>query len=186
MIEDELFYIRQAQMGDKQAFTKLVSGYDKKLFQMISTMLNNHQDAQDVYQESLLKAYTKLKDFDFNSSFNTWLTRIAINCSMNKRRYNQRKKWLLFTEKETLNGFTVSVEENRTSEQGYELKEELKKALETLSARQRMVFILKHMQGYRIKEIAGLLEIAEGTVKNTLFRAVQKLQKEMSHLYVQS
>jgi DNA-directed RNA polymerase specialized sigma24 family protein len=49
-----------------------------------------------------------------------------------------------------------------------------------------MVFILKHMQGYRIKEIAGLLEIAEGTVKNTLFRAVQKLQKEMSHLYVQS
>lgn len=176
MTENEIAIIKRAQTGDKQAFTQLIAEHDKKIFQIVSGMLDNHHDAQDVCQEALIKAFTKIKQYSYNSQFSTWLTRIAINCAMNKRRYNMRKKWLLFFEKDTLNTMAAANDEKRD---GFNLGG----ALQQLSTRQRTVFVLKHMQGYKIKEIADLLQISEGTVKNSLYRAVHKLRQVLKPLF---
>lgn len=187
MEQAEVELIKRAQNGDSHAFDALVRLHDRRVLQMAYSMLNNLHDAQDVYQETFLRAFVKIATFRFDASFATWLSRIAINLSINKRKQKRRMNWLSFDQGNRdaeLHGefidrhnYEHSAEEDAAAN---EMAERLQRSLDVLSPPQRAVFTLKHLHGYKIREISEMLNCAEGTVKNYLFRATRKLQKELA------
>jgi RNA polymerase sigma-70 factor (ECF subfamily) len=186
MEQQEIDLIKGAQSGDTLAFDKLVCLHDRWVLQMAYSMLSNRQDAQDIYQEALLKAFTRISSFRFESEFRTWLGRIVINLSINRRRQRRVKRWLS-------RSTATDVDPDRSQPDEYadipsesetdrltlsrELVQHIDRALGTLPDLQRAVFVLKHLHGYKISEISVMLNRAEGTVKNSLFRATKKLQE---------
>lgn len=189
MEQQETTLIKRAQGGDTLAFDELVRLHDRKVLQVAYAMLNHLQDAQDVYQETFLRAYAKLGSYRFESSFATWLVKIAINLSINRRKQRKRRQWLSLEERGAVSieremagnhGRTPSTEEQVAA---HEFQEHIQKSLEVLSEQERAVFTLKHFHGYKISEISSMISCAEGTVKNYLFRATQKLRKKLMPIY---
>lgn len=183
MDQKEIELIQRAQQGSADAFDALVRQHDRLVFQMIYGILGNFQDTCDVYQETFIRAFRKIATFRFESELSTWLGRIAINLSINWRKRQHRKEVFSLEEKSE-SGATWELPEapgagNRAENKllDQELQQHLKKGLRQLSAQQRTVFVLKHMHGHKIKDIAEMMGCAEGTVKNHLFRATQSLQR---------
>jgi RNA polymerase sigma-70 factor, ECF subfamily len=178
MSKKEIQLIQQAQKGDVPAFEALIRQHDKQILQMASHMLGNLQDAQDVYQETLLRAYQRIATFAFQSQFSTWLQKITINLCLNMYRKRRVQRWLFIIKPEEHSFDDYISHENFTDHQvlAKEFMHQLGTAMNKLSPKQRAVFTLKHHYGYKINEIAEMMNSAEGTIKNDLFRATQKLQ----------
>ncbi|MDA0378947.1 MAG: RNA polymerase sigma factor [Bacteroidetes bacterium] len=156
---------------------------DRRILQVAHGILGNMQDASDAYQEGLIRAYRNLHTFRRDAAFGTWLTRIVINQALNlkkKRRWKQR-----FPLDDTGQEASLQVLDPASGPEeilvSSELSAEIRAGLDLLSDRERTVFVLKHMHGYRLREIAVMIECAEGTVKNYLFRATQKLRDALGH-----
>jgi RNA polymerase sigma-70 factor (ECF subfamily) len=184
MDQEEIGLIQRAQAGERRAFEELVRLHDRRILQVAYGILGNRDDAYDAYQNTFIRAFTHLKAFRFESAFSTWLTRIAINQSLNLRKKQRWRHWL------SLDGpQPVPLPEAGPSDQpvqdmmNEEIAEQIQQSLSLLSDRERTVFVLKHMQGYKIREIAGMIDCAEGTVKNYLFRATQKMRNALQPLY---
>lgn len=179
MTEQEKKLIKNAQMGNVAAFEQLVRTYDQRVLHLIYRMQGNLADTQDIYQETFLKAFENLNSFRFESEFSTWLFRIAINQCINARRKKRIRTWLTFNDDPKDSGSVrPATRENPESDLAdVELNQQINQALSKLSDQQRSVFILKHYEGYKIREISQILDCAEGTVKNQIFRATRKLQK---------
>jgi len=160
--------IRQAQSGDESAFARLVTRYDRRILQIAHAILNDLSESQDVYQETFIRAFQHLPSFRFECGFGTWLTRIAINRARSRLRRQRVRQFLALDE-----GTTAS--ERTTPEESLQ-QQMLREAVARLPGRCKTVVILKYFQGYKIKEIAEILQCREGTVKNYLFRAVEKLR----------
>ena len=184
--------VRRAQNDDPWAIEKLVLRYQKKVYQIAYQMLaGDEQEAQDRTQEAFLKAFRKIKQFKGNASFYTWLYRIVINTCLDARRRRRRWKEIFFPwriERDKEETATSSLEEypdtNKNSDplsevRNRQLEEDVKKAMKTLSERQRSIFQLKIFHEMSIPEIAQMLNLAEGTVKTHLFRATQVIQKKL-------
>ncbi len=183
MENEERTLIESAQAGDLRAFDRLVRRYDRQVMQLAMSMLNNTQDAEDVFQEIFIKVYKALPRFRFESEFRTWLYRVVVNQCINFRRSRSRRRnrdpgigwdggdWLLSLPDDGLDPESQML--------NTEIGHQIARALETLPAKQRAVFVLRHYHGHRLREIARILDCAEGTVKNYLFRATRKLQKEL-------
>jgi RNA polymerase sigma-70 factor (ECF subfamily) len=181
MTDPEKKLIQNAQAGNVTAFERLVRAYDQRVLHLIYRMQGNLADAQDIYQETFLKAFEKIQTFRFESEFRTWLFRIAINQCVNARRKKRVRNWLTFND-EPDDSASVKLHapdnpESRLAD--VELNQQIEAALNQLSAQQRSIFILKHYEGYKIKEISEMLHCAEGTVKNQIFRATRKLQNSL-------
>jgi RNA polymerase sigma-70 factor, ECF subfamily len=168
--DSETELIINAQQGDQKAFEKLMTLHDRQVFQIAFAMLGNIADAQDVYQDTFMRAFIKLHTFKFQSGFGTWLIRITINLCFNRRRQKKIRNWLPFQEEQ----YSTDAQQTEVF-----LKEHVQRALQKLSPLQHAAFSLKHMQGYKIKDIAQILDCAPGTVKNALFRATEKLKKAL-------
>lgn len=178
--ENEL--VQAAKDGDARAFEELVRRYDRRLLQVAHGIMGNMQDAYDAYQEGVIKAYTRLHTFRFESSFGTWVTRIVINQSLNlkkKLRWNSRLSLDLYMSEP--NEYQKLEETDQPDELMIrtELTASIQKSLDRLSDRERAVFVLKHQHGYKLREIAVMLGCAEGTIKNYMFRATQKMRKTL-------
>ncbi len=187
MDNQELDLIKRAQQGDTQSFEKLVCLHDRRVLQLAYSMMGNRQDAQDIYQEAFMRAFVKIASFRFESEFGTWLGRIVINLSINRRR-QRRMRRLFFgagnspTKPAQLDEFENPHPSANLTDglvMAKETRYQLEQALNSLPELQRAVFTLKHMHGYKISEISRMLDKAEGTVKNSLFRAVQKLRVQL-------
>jgi RNA polymerase sigma-70 factor, ECF subfamily len=189
MDNHEIQLIQQAQQGNSKSFEKLVAMYDRNVLQTANLMMGNRADAQDVYQETFMRAFQNISGFRFQSHFKTWLTRIVINVSINmrrKRRFGQFISIFDMSEENSDKRMVSIKDEEINSEKEIataELRQQIEKGLEKLSAKERAVFTLKQFQDYKIKEIAVILNCAEGTVKNYLFRATQKLKKHLVPYY---
>ncbi len=183
MVPGEKELILLAIAGDSQAFEELIRTHDRRLLQVTHGIMGNMQDGYDAYQEGLIRAFTRLDSFRFESSFGTWLTRIVINQALNlkkKLRWNRRLSldWLVESSNEP------SVEEAKNPDElmvQVELSREIQESLNILSDRERTVFVLKHQHGYKVTEVANIIGCAEGTVKNYLFRATRKLRHALRH-----
>ena len=185
MQKEEEQLIRKAQRGNLQAFENLVHRYDAKIMRLIFNMVNDREDTRDIYQEVFLKAFKSIKNFRFQSEFYTWLFRIAVNTCINFRKRNRPDQL------ESLDDYLhnnedhwkiISMVENRNPENqliNKELNDQIQQSIDKLSAKQRSVFILKHYHGYKLSEIAAILNCSEGTIKNYMFRAVQKMRKSL-------
>ncbi|MGH7597213.1 MAG: RNA polymerase sigma factor [bacterium] len=185
MEEREIRLIRRAQEGDGAAFEALVQIHDRQVLKLARQMLNNLEDAQDVYQEIFIKVFRSLPSFRFESEFSTWLYRIVVNQCINYRQWRSRRRFLSFdthnTDEEKPSAY-LPPDRNPDPEKAalnQELGREIALAMESLSEKQRAVFVLRHFHGQKLQEIAKSLGCAEGTVKNYLFRATQHMQQKL-------
>ena len=184
--------VRRAQNDDPWAIEQLVLRYQKKVYQIAYQMLaGDEQEAQDLTQDTFLKAFRNIKRFKGNASFYTWLYRIVINTCLDARRRRRRWKEIFFPwrlERPKEETCTSSLEDypdpdknaNPLSMAGKrQLEQDLKKVMNTLSERQRDIFQLKIFHEMSIPEIAQIMNLAEGTVKTHLYRATQVIQKKL-------
>lgn len=185
----EIQLVKNAQRGDHAAFEQLVRKHDLRVYQLAYGILGNVQEAQDIYQETFLRAWSKINTYAFDGPFAAWLNRISVNLSLNRLRQKQRWKWFELSSdrhgNEALN-MRAGPEEVPDPERlaiSAEIGREVNLALEELPAKQRAIFVMKHFHGLKISEISQTLDCAEGTVKNQLFRATQKLKAHFKHIY---
>lgn len=189
MTQQETELIIRAQNGNASAFEELIYNYDKKVLALAMKYVKNEDDAKDIYQDVFIRVYKGLKKFQFNSEFSTWLYRIVVNvCLTHKTRSGRREFISIHTdsEDESINTGLELEDSQPVPERvvtSNEISEHINKALETLSPRQKMIFILKHYEGYKLKEIAEMLRCGEGTIKKYLFDAVRKMRTQLADLY---
>jgi RNA polymerase sigma-70 factor (ECF subfamily) len=181
-IEFEL--VQRAQNGDHKAFEELVVLHDRQVLNVAYSMTGSLADAQDIYQETFLRAFRAIGSFRFQSSFRTWVLRIAVNQAINWRKKKKLRSFFSLdahdqNSKDSQFLQIAGTSDASTSLHSKEILEHIQNGMNRLSNRERAVFTLRHFQEIKIKEIAALLDCAEGTVKNLLFRATQKMQKEL-------
>lgn len=184
--------IVQAQKGDQSAFEELVYRYDRNVLSIALKYALNEDDAKDLYQEVFIRVYRGLKNFRFQSEFSTWLFRITTNvCLTYKSRSKDHLKISISSnynsddvEDKTMKELVYEGSSPEEISSGSDIGELVNAAVETLSPKQKMTFILKHYEGYKIREIAEMLNCKEGTVKKYLFDAIKNLRKKLSPVYV--
>lgn len=178
MEREEKELIERILKGDKVAFRGLMERYGEKVMGLAYHFTRNPQDAEDLYQETFLKVYTNLPNFRFECEMFTWIYRIIANQAFNL--YNKRRRFQVVEPGEDDYLWeTIADEDAAETDQetlNVALRQQIDRALLQLSAQQRVVFILKHIEGKKLKEIAAILDCTEGTVKRYLFRATRKLQ----------
>ena len=184
MLEGDL--VKHARRGDLAAYDELVKRYQERIYATIYHMTSNHEDANDLAQESFIKAYSALKSFKGGSSFYTWLYRIAVNKTINFLKQRKNKFHL------SLNDLDVNAENDPDlvalvsdktpfREAGLtELQKKLNEALLKLSEPHRMVVVLHDVQGQSHDEIAEIMGCNIGTVRSRLFYARQQLQGHLT------
>ncbi|HCL00253.1 MAG TPA: hypothetical protein DHW42_09150 [Candidatus Marinimicrobia bacterium] len=178
MEQQEIEIIEKIKNGDGMAFQKIMSKYGERVMGLAFHFTKNHQDAEDLYQETFIKVYRNIDSFRFESEFFTWVYRILTNHAFNYFRKSKRMSIVDPGENDYL-WETLPADESCEADQATlnsSLREEIDRALLQLSPQQRVVFILKHYEGKKIKDIALILDCTEGTVKRYLFRATRKLQ----------
>ena len=181
---DETALIRAAQEGDQDAFGQLVRAYDQSVLRLAMNLLRSPEDAQDVYQEAFLRVFRNLKNFRFDCSFDTWLYRIVTNLCLDQMRKRKVRK----EESSQIEGTDGPVERMDTFQESRaesdpqrsmfagQLRTRIQTALSGLTARERMVFELRHYQGLKLRNIGEILGSSEEAAKNCLFRATQKMR----------
>ena len=176
--------VAAVRQGDRRAFEELVERHQRKAFHIAFDFARDREDAKDLSQEAFLKAFTNLKNFDGRSSFYTWFYRILVNLCLDYKRRQKRAPANAFDESvESQIEPSHEPEKPRSPDQqvwARQISRKVGEALEALPARQRTAFVLKNHQGLSIKEIAELMETAEGTVKVHLHRAVTSLRERLA------
>jgi RNA polymerase sigma-70 factor (ECF subfamily) len=184
---DEAALIRAAQAGDQDAFEHLVRNYDQNVLRLAMNLLRSPEDAYDVYQEAFLRVYRNLQSFRFDCSFHTWLYRIVTNLCLDhlrKKKVRKTESTIMETEDGPLDRLD-SVPEQRAhgdpqrSLLSRELRGKIEEALTGMTARERMVFEMRHYQGMRLRAIGEALGTTEEAAKNCLFRATQKMRSAL-------
>jgi RNA polymerase sigma factor (sigma-70 family) len=178
--ESEL--IRASVAGDLGAYDELVGRCQERVYATIYHMTSNHEDANDLAQETFIKAYRALKSFRGGSSFYTWVYRIAVNKTINFLKQRNKRYHM------SLNDLDANVEGNpdlvslssadtpQRDLQLTELQQKLNEALMKLSDQHRLAVVLHDVQGLPHDEIAKIMECNVGTVRSRLFYARQQLQ----------
>ena len=191
MPEDDYALIRQAREGNIVAFEELVYRYDKQVLSIATNFMGNREDAKDIYQEVFLRVYRALPRFEFRSSFSTWLHKIVTNVCLTQR--SRLRRHLHSSLDEVLPGqedsqrtLADTIADRSSSDQqaiGSQISDHVAEAMNALSPKQKMVFTLRHYQGYKLKEIAGMMNCAEGTIKKYLFTATERLRDRLKEVY---
>jgi RNA polymerase sigma-70 factor, ECF subfamily len=192
MASNDTELIMQTQRGNMDAFEQLVQRYDKQVLTIAAGYVNCSDDAKDIYQEVFLRVYKGIPKFQFKSEFSTWLFRITTNvCLSHRMRGRRHSHTSLDLDVSDEDGQHHALKETlsdnaKTDQQAQdaEVSMRVEQALKTLSPRQRMVFSLKHYDGYKLKEIAVMMECHEGTVKKYLFEATARLRKQLKDFAV--
>jgi RNA polymerase sigma factor (sigma-70 family) len=184
--EEESALVARARRGDLSAYDELVKRYQERIYATIYHMTSNHDDANDLAQESFIKAYQALKSFKGGSSFYTWLYRIAVNKTINflKQRKNRTHMSLndLDFNAEHDPDFMALISDKtpRRDADLTELQEKLNAALLKLSDSHRLVVVLHDVQGESHEDIAKIMDCNIGTVRSRLFYARQQLQSYLA------
>lgn len=185
--------VQRAQDGDYQAFTELIEGYRSKIYGLALKLSKNREDAEDIFQETFLKAIDNIKQFRAESSFGTWLFTIAVN--------NVRAKYAKESKADLL-----SVEEYLPSPQGHtddnlpqlfdwkdplskltgqELQRKLEEAIKELPLTYRIPFILRYIEEMPVQEVADTLKISLAAAKSRILRARLALRKSLNDYFVE-
>jgi RNA polymerase sigma-70 factor, ECF subfamily len=186
-IENEAELVERLKQGDRESFARLVDSTSEKIYRLALKMLANEQDAEDVLQETYIKALKAVKRFEGKSSLSTWLYRIAVNESLMVMRKKQPTFVPIGVEQEDdsetlpqpveiVDWCCLPEHELLSDETGSHLDEAIKK----LSSLNRTVFLLRDVAGLSTRESAEVLQTSESNVKTRLFRARMQLREELS------
>ncbi len=182
----------QAKQGDRSAFTELVNRYARNIFRLARHITKNDQDAEDVLQETFLKAYSRLDQFQGDSKFYTWLVRIGVNESLMKIRRRKDGKFVaLDQEFDTGEGTFVKelpadVENPEEHYGREEIREALSSAIDGLADTYKTVFVLRDVDGLSTEETAQALELSVPAVKSRLLRARLQLRDKLKRIVGQN
>jgi RNA polymerase sigma-70 factor (ECF subfamily) len=180
----EAAVIRAAQGGDSEAFAQLVRSYDQQVLRMALNLLRSPEDARDIYQEAFLRVYRNLPKFRFDCSFSTWLYRIVANLCLDqirKRKVRKEEAAAAPVEGGEVDRFQFVAERRPEVDPqrqllSAEVHSRIQEVLAKLTARERLVFEMRHFQGMRLRSIGEALGVTEEAAKNCLFRATQKMR----------
>ena len=179
--------IQRAQSGDCDAFCELAGNYERRIYSLALHYCRDPHDAEDLSQEVWLKVYKAIGRFRGDSSFYTWLRQITINAFLNHRRAMPvfgAKTATSNTEGREIMENLDSLADSRSLDVEKDISdrilvEKVMQALGELTSQQRLIFLLKHREGMTYEEIANSLGCSTGTVKKSLFRAVEKLRRHL-------
>jgi RNA polymerase sigma-70 factor (ECF subfamily) len=183
---DDLELVQRAQQGELPAYDELMRRYQERVYATIYHMTANHDDANDLAQETFIKGYTALKSFKGDSSFYTWVYRIAVNKTINflkqrKNRTHLSLNDLDFNAEHDPDMVALVSERTPRRDAGLtELQEKLNAAMMKLSEVHRLVVTLHDVQGLSHEEIGKIMDCNIGTVRSRLFYARQQLQAYLS------
>lgn len=174
--------------GNKKAFECLLRRYQKLVYNVVYQMVQNHEAAADLTQDTFLKAYKALATFRGNSPFKPWLLKIASNSALNYIRDSRGKSAESLEEMLEENPHAEPSSNERVEEtvEKYMSQAKLAEAISTLTVRQRQIFVLRYQHDLPYAEIASIADETESTIKSLLFRIREKLrkimlEKEMQH-----
>ena len=177
--------IRAFLENDKRAFDQLIHRHSRKVFNLCFRFLGNYDDADDCAQEVFIKVHGSLRKFKFESNFSTWLYRVTVNTCKNKLgslEYRMRFRKIGLTQEKDMNNKKPGME---ISDNSYspvsvlkrkEISSLIQKAVNKLPLRQKLVVVLRDMEGRSYREITEITGFKSGTVKSVLSRARQKLR----------
>ena len=171
-----------ARDGNSDAFRALVDRHSRAVYRLAHRMTGNPQDAEDVVQETFLKAYRQLGRFESRANFGTWLHRIAVNCSIDLIR--GRKHQEMGQDANDLE-LLDSGDDQRVDPSperlmlSSEVQERVGRAMGGLTAMERAAFVLRHFEGRSIDEISKALGLKTNAAKHSIFRAVRKMRQAL-------
>lgn len=182
---DETVLIQKSQQGDMDAFEQLLLRYEKKVYTIAYKYMGNHEDASDLAQEALIKAYQSIGSFRGESSFGTWLGRITANKCLDELRRRKRIQVTSLDGEVELEEGSVQKElaapgdtpEEHTMRQ--ETVQYVQSMLNSMREEYRMVLVLRELEGYSYEEIAQQLSCSLGTVKSRISRARNYLKEQI-------
>lgn len=163
----DLHWVEECKRGSLGAFEQLYQQHGSRLKSIAYNLLGNRSDAEDAVQEAFLKVYRSIGSFQGQSAFSTWIYRILVNTCLDIQRGRKRRA----EEPDTL---------PRGQSSSVALRIALERALGALNPKHRLVFLLAEVEGLKHNEIAGILDIPEGTSKSWLFEAKRTLQRSLS------
>lgn len=177
------------QQQINKTFREVVDTHQRDLYLWAFRLTGNHHDAEDLSQEVFIKVHAGLNSFRGEAGLKTWIYRIAVNTYLNK----QRKKAVTFMKlqddiEQTMqaragaHGAVNVFRDTDAAAESNAIKAFVDKALQHLSRKEHMAFVLRHYNDLSVREVADAMEVAEGTVKSLLFRAVQKLRKQLAFI----
>jgi RNA polymerase sigma-70 factor (ECF subfamily) len=180
--------VLRARDGDSEAFAGIVRSYQRRIYRVAMRMTRRHEVADDITQETFIRAYRNLARFELGRPLQPWLTKIAVNLAINHLNGAARREQSLYTEDLPAGPRESSVNPGKEpletdphrSLESKEFASDLERAVARLPADQRAVFVLKVVEGMRYEEIAEALEISAGTVMSRLSRARARLKVILS------
>jgi RNA polymerase sigma-70 factor (ECF subfamily) len=173
--------LARARRGDSDAFRELVEQHSRSAFRLAYRMTRNEQDAEDVVQESFLRAYRHLGRFEARSHFGTWLYRIVANCAVEhiRTRLSRHSRAPMDPIEHVAMPTSEEPGPDRLAESSG-VRQRVDAALDELSPLERAAFTLRHDEGRSIEEIGRALGLGRSAAKHAVFRAVRKLRVELA------
>ena len=178
-LTDEELALR-AQAGSERDFDALVNRYAPAVYRLARGITRGPQDAEDVVQETFLRAYRQIERFESRASFATWLYRIAVNCSLDLLR--QRPRRAEQQERPDDDERAADPDANPSPERlafSAQIQAKVTAALGALTPAERAAFLLRHFEGQSIEDIGRVLGLRTSATKHTVFRAVQKVRRAL-------
>ena len=175
--------VARVRAGDGQAYRLLVDEHGRRVFRLAYRITCNEQDAEDVVQETFMKAYRRLELYDSRAGFGSWLFRIATNCALDLLRVRKRRGGGVEPAGLDDPGVPESAAASGPAQDqrvfGVEVQEKVVRAMRRLSDGERAAFVLRHFEEKPVKEVARTLGQTDNATKQALFRAVRKLRREL-------
>jgi RNA polymerase sigma-70 factor (ECF subfamily) len=184
-VAQELDWIKRAQKGDGEAFGLLVERYERRVFSLVYHLVRRREDVEDLAQEIFIKGFRSLRSYNFQASFVTWLSRVAVNhCYDYLRRLRSSPVsyyWQMSEEgQRNLEARVESAEEGGLNQaERAALQDFVGKLLDRAPANDRLILTLKEVEGYSVEEISDLLNLKPSTVKVRLHRARKRILEDL-------
>jgi RNA polymerase sigma-70 factor (ECF subfamily) len=186
MGESDLVAIARVRAGDGEGFRTLVDRHSRSVFRLAYRMTGNEADAEDVVQETFLRAYRQLASYEERSSFSTWLYRIAANYALDLIRSKRRTVEQQSPQDEEGRDMFDQIAGAAPSPDrllfSVEVKRRFQAAMSELTDQERAAFEMRHFEGMSIEQIGSVLELGDSATKNSIFRAVRKLRGALGPL----
>jgi RNA polymerase sigma-70 factor (ECF subfamily) len=173
----DLDLVQDVRNGNRQAFTELMRRYQQRVYWVARRIVGSHDEADDVAQETFVKAFVALGDFRGDSSFFTWLYRIAVNISLNTVRRRQLVTYV--RESELIQRFLPASEQPDAQLEQRETESALDRAVARLPEKQKAVFVMRYFEELTYEEISQVLKTSVGGLKANYFHAVHKVRESL-------
>ena len=184
MEASDLAVVVRVKAGDHDAFRHLVERHSRSVFRLAYRLTGHEQDAEDVVQETFLKAFREIRRFEARSSFSTWLYRITVNCSHDLLRQRPRAGSRPSLDDPAVRVAAELADPSASANPLRELAsrridERVRTAMNELSDQERSAFVMRHFDGLSIEEIGRVLDLKTSAAKHSIFRAVHKLRRAL-------